>query len=472
MTNSLFITEDAHVLLKQEAGDALLLKGGITSEGFAVIHAFHRGWLPFGYLQDVRGVWWFDGRKNKVTLVSGDAGAFRVLDNDYGLDTLHVYLEDKQIPGADPETFKLLEGSPYFAKDKHRLYVKNGDRFHTWEDIDVETAVAHMDYCMDKDHVLHLYQSLSYANGSKSGLASQLMDAYPSVYGWWHASYDKPEARAKRIQGNWFKTDRAVFYASESGAAGRTGTHQVFNLVRGADPVTFKVLDDEYGQDAQGVYCTWRRARAADVRTFEALGGLFGRDAQNVFYNGYAVAGADPASFTVLMPTGSQGLSKDKRQVYHARFGRTFQPFGHPDYILEPLPGADPGSFTVLSENGSWAVDRERVYQWGDPARKLDRDSFVYLFDHGPESWAADKHGLYNANGRRTVKGIDGESFRMLNSFWGKDDHEVFCFRTGGVQRAADAVTFRVTDNDGGAEDARFIYTVTDNNTIKKTKKK
>lgn len=55
MTNSLFITKDVHVLLKQEAGDALLLKGGITSEGFAVIHAFHRGWLPFGYLQDVRG---------------------------------------------------------------------------------------------------------------------------------------------------------------------------------------------------------------------------------------------------------------------------------------------------------------------------------------------------------------------------------------------------------------------------------
>jgi hypothetical protein len=57
--------------------------------------------------------------------------------------------------------------------------------------------------------------------------------------------------------------------------------------------------------------------------------------------------------------------------------------------------------------------------------------------------------GLYNANGRSTVKGIDGESFRMLNSFWGKDDHEVFLLQ-----------------DRRRAEDARFIYTVTDNNTI------
>lgn len=472
MMPELFVIKDNRVLLKQTEGEPVLLKGDITSDGFAVIHIFNRGWLPFGYLRDDQGVWWFDGRKNKVTLVSREADSFRVLDDDYGLSAEHVYLEDKQIPGADPDTFRLLPDSPYFAVDKHRLYVKNGDRFHTWEDIDIETVVAHMDYCTDKDHVLHLFQSLSYANGSKEELAGRLRDTHPDVCGWWHPGYDKSEQGAACIHGNWYSTSAAVFYLEETGASGRKEPRKVYNLIRGADPATFKVLNENYGRDAGGVYCTWRKVNAADPLTFAATDGLFGRDAENIFYNGYVVAGADPATFRSLLQDGHLGLSKDNHQVYHAQFVRTDKPFGHPDYILEPLTGADPESFEVLSENGSWAVDRDTVYQWGSPAKKLDRTSFVYLFNQGPESWAVDRHGLYNANGRRTVKGIDGASFRMLNRFWGKDDHAVFCFATGGVQLAADAATFMVTDDEGGAEDQGFIYSIKDDSTIKKSRKK
>lgn len=473
MTNLLVIDAN-RVMLKPEEGDPVPIKGGITSDGFSIIHWFYRGWLPFGYLRDRQGVWWFDGRKTKTTLVSRgkDADGFQVLDDDYGLDSTHVYLEDKQIPGADPLTFSLLPGSPYFATDKHRLYVKNGDRFHAWDDVDIETAAAQMDYLTDKDHVFHLFQSLSYANGSKKELVSWLQETYPNVRGWWHPDYDRTEQGAVRIRDNWYQTDRAVFYCEGIESAGRKGSRQVFNLVRGADPTTFEALHEQYGRDANGVFCSWRRVVGANPPTFEALGGLFGRDAENIFYNGYPVAGADRETFVPLLSSGHLGLSKDKRQVYHALFARTAAPFGHPDYILEPLPGADPESFAVLSHSGSWAVDRDTVYQWGSPAKKLDQASFAYLFDQGPESWALDKNGLYNANGRRTVKGIDGESFLMLNRYWGKDDHAVFCFATGGVQRAADAATFQVTDDEGGAEDAGFRYAIKEDGTIKKTKKK
>ncbi|OMF96085.1 DKNYY domain-containing protein [Paenibacillus sp. FSL R7-0273] len=470
--SSLFVTEADRVLLRQNEGEPVPLKGGITSEGFSVVHIFNRGWLPFGYLRDTQGVWWFDGRKSKVTLVSREAEGFRVLDEDYGLDAKHVYLEDKEIPGADPDTFRLLPGSPYFSVDKRRLYVKNGDRFHTWDDIDPETAVAKMDYCIDKDHVLHLFNSLSYANGSKGELVEWLRESCPDVCGWWHPDYAMTVQGAEHIQGNWYRTSAAVFYLEELGTSNRREPRQVYNLVRGADPATFEVLSGIYGRDSEGIYCTWRKVSAARTQAFEALGGLYGKDSENIFYNGYRVDSADPDSFQCLLPAGYLGLSKDNQHVYHAVFDRTEPPFGHPDYILEPLPGAEPESFEVLSENGSWAVDRDKVYQWGSPARKLDRASFAYLFDQGPESWAADSNGLYNANGKRTVKGIDGRSFRMLNRFWGKDDQAVFCFATGGVQRAADAATFQVTDDKGGAEDAGCYYTIKTDGTIKKTKKK
>ncbi|WP_042203927.1 DKNYY domain-containing protein [Paenibacillus camerounensis] len=470
--SSLFVTEADRVLLKQNEGEPAQLKGGITSEGFSIIHIFNRGWLPFGYLRDSQGVWWFDGRKSKVTLVSRETEGFRVLDDDYGLDRSHVYLEDKAIPGADPDTFRLLPGSPYFSADRQRLYVKNGDRFHTWDDIDTETAAAKMDYCIDKDHVLHLFNSLSYANSSKGELIEWLRESHPDVGGWWHPDYAKSEQGAENIQGNWYKTASAVFYSEEHGKPNRKEQRQVYNLVRGADPATFEVLSGHYGRDADGVYYTWRKVTAANAQTFKALHGMYGKDDESIFYNGYRVNGADPATFQCLLPTGYLGLSKDKNHVFHATFDRTEPPFGHPDYILVPLPGADPEYFEVLSENGSWAVDRGTVYQWGSPAKKLDRASFVYLFDQGPESWASDCNGLYNANGKRTVKGIDGRNFRMLNRFWGNDGHAVFCFATGSVQRSADAATFQVTDEEGGAEDVSFFYAIKEDGTIKKSKKK
>ncbi|MCG7381318.1 DKNYY domain-containing protein [Paenibacillus sp. ACRRY] len=469
---SLFVIEANRVLLNKEEGEPVVIKGGITSEGFSIIHIFNRGWHPFGYLRDKYGIWWFDGRKTKVTLVSKETTEFRVLDDDYGLASEHVYLEDKLILGADPATFILLPGSPYFAKDKHRLYVKSGDRFHTWDDIDVATTVAHLDFCTDKDHVFHLFDSLSYANGSKDELSSWLRETYPDIHGWWHPDYENTEEGAEQIRENWYRTNYAVFYCEEIGSSNRKGTRTIFNLVKGADPVTFEVLSDQYGRDKESIYCHWRKVSGADAMNFNSLGGLFGSDAENIFYNGYMVAEADRTTFRCLLPSGHLGLSKDALNVYHAQFVRTDSPFGHPDYILKPITGADPESFELLSEQGSWAVDRNAVYQWGNLAKKLDRASFVYLFDEGPESWAVDRQGLYNANGRRTVKGIDGASFRMLNRYWGTDDQSVFCFVTGAVQRAADAATFRVTNDRGGAEDKDFHYEIKDNGTIRKTKKK
>lgn len=467
-----FLTDAGHVLLKREDEEPQRIKGGLTDEGFTVIHSFYRGWLPFGYLRDNKGVWWFDGRKMKASLVSRDAEAFRVLDDDYGVGREYVYLEDKVIPGADPATFTLLTGSPYYAVDKHRLYVKNGDRFHTWEDIDVKTAAAHMDYCVDKDHVLHLFQSLSYANGSKNELVSWLRDTHPDEPGWWNPGYDKPDSGAERIQGSWYRTDKAVFYAEEDRQSVRNKRDCILNLAREADPESFEALSDVYGRDKKGVYCTWRKVCGADPLTMHSLGGLFAKDAKAVYYNGYPVPAADAATFSCLLPSGHLGLSKDKNHVYHAQFARTSRLFGHPDYILEPLPDADPESFEILSGNGSWAIDRDRVYQWGSPAKKMDRESFVFLFEQGPESWAYDRNGLYNANGKRTVKGIDGGSFAMLNRYWGKDDSAVFSFVTGGVQRTADAATFRVIDDNGGAEDKEFLYQLKEDGTIRKVKRK
>ncbi|WP_440114717.1 hypothetical protein [Paenibacillus sp. QZ-Y1] len=56
---------------------------------------------------------------------------------------------------------------------------------------------------------------------------------------------------------------------------------------------------------------------------------------------------------------------------------------------------------------------------------------------------------------------------RRAGLYWGKDDRVVFSFVTGGVYKSANAATFQVTDDIGGAEDPLFRYTV-EGGTVKK----
>jgi DKNYY family len=367
------------------------LKGGIAAEGFEAIHVFRDGWLWAGYLRDATGVWWFHGRTAKAVFVT-DSEVFRVLDDDYGLGAAGVYLEDRLIPGADPDSFELLDNTPYFAKDRHRVYVKGGKQFFHFDRMDVASAVANGPYLADRDHLFHHYSGLSEADDQKDSAEVQqgapdehgillkdwLARHYSHIVGWWHPGYVAPP------------------------------------------------------QDSE----------------IE----LFGRDAQHVYYNGYVVEGADPASFILI----SERFGKDKRHVFQKDFARTSWPFGHPDTVMVAVKNSDPDSFAVFGERGAWACDANQVYLWGEPKKKLDPVTFEFLGETPTNSWARDAAGLYRSNGSLKVAGIDGSTFVALDETWGTDGSSVFCFATGAVARAADAATFRVTGDGAEDDAAQY----------------
>ncbi|TDQ40378.1 DKNYY domain-containing protein [Aureibacillus halotolerans] len=471
MGESFFIHKDSVVLKKEDNEELFPIKGGIVPDSFGVIYVYKRGWLQFAYLKDRKGVWWFNGAKNKVSFVTTEVDGFRVLDDDYGLDSNHLYLEDKLVPGSAPTSFELLQDSPYFARDKNFLYVKSSNHFHVFDDVDVTTLVAFNAYCTDKDHLFHHYDALSYANESKGEVVDWLRENQPELRGWWHPKYEKSADGADQVAFEWYKTEKEIFYRTEAGVKARKNLRSVYNLVRNADVATFEPLDENFSRDSRAVYYQWRMIKGADPKTFKTLGGRFGRDTSKIYYNGYCVDRADPDSFFPYLSTHYLGIAKDKDHVYRNQYTRTSLPFGHPDNILQPIKGAEAASFELLTESGSWAVDAGRVYLWGSHAKKMDRLSFEHLHEDSPQSWAKDRTGLYNANGRRTVKGIDGRSFVMLNSYWGKDNTSVFCFVTGSIQKTADAETFKVTDDVGGAEDATYQYAIV-SGSVKKTKRK
>lgn len=133
------------------------------------------------------------------------------------------------------------------------------------------------------------------------------------------------------------------------------------------------------------------------------------------------------------------------------------------------MKNSHPGSFTRL--NDVWAKDLNNVYCYGKPWPDLDAGTFEFLFTEYPTSYAKCANGLHDANGRRTVKGIDGASFSRLNNFWGKDSSNVYSFKTHRIQKQMDAATFEITDDFGGGRDKSFNYSLGPLSTIIKRKR-
>jgi hypothetical protein len=476
-----FAIDGAQVVLQAENGPAPV-KGGISPKNFAVLHAFARGWLTAAWLKDFRGVWFYHQRAGKAKFVTADSAQFRVLDDDYGLDGQNLYLEDRLVPGADPDTFELLPLSPYFARDRHRLYVKSGAHFFHVEMEDAENLIANGAYVTDRDHLFHHSTGLDlvafardrretthgFPGEGQMALRDWLNRHHPDVAGWWRPDYPHKPEQAKSLGQSWRVSEAAVFHRlRDTDARG----HEIFAdcFARGADPARFRALDDDYGTDGDAVFFRWRKLRGADPATFVTLGGGLGKDETGVWFNGHPVQGADPATFA---PTPTERpYATDARAVYGVTFDRVKKPFGAPDTIMAEIAGCDPKTFRTFGPGGRWAADRAMVLRHGEVEKKIDAASFRFLVATPTNDWACDRTALYRSNGSLVVAGVDGGHFEMLDRHWGGDGKVVFSFVAGAVQKAADAASFRVTDAEGGAEDDKAVYSLCNGQVKRKPKR-
>lgn len=476
-----FTVLDGKVVVIGDGSDAPTpIAGGIDADNFAIINAFCDGYLWAGYLRDVGGIWWFHARNKKALFVTAEADGFRTFDDDYGVSASGVYLEDRLIPDADPASFALVANSTCFARDRSRLYAKDGAHFFHFDELDMDTLVANGPFVGDKDNLFHHGNALTIANNSKLHetvqyslddehdmlLKDWFAKHHPNIIGWRHPDYPHKSDGVQQIAHDWFKAAEAVFHR-ESATTGRN-EDDVFNLLRGANASSFEPLDAEHARDAAHIFCRRRRIAGADAASFKTLGGLFGCDKHPVYFNGYRVHGADPAQFRIFQTERPFGA--DARRVYATTFARTSAPFGHPDDILAPLDKADPQSFQPFGTRGAWAADADRVYLHGEYKKKLDAKSFRFLCETPTNGWAQDANGVYRSNGTMAVAGIDGSSFVKLNDFWGRDEKVVFSFVTGAIQKAIDAASFEIIDDEGGAKDAGGAYRI-ENGAIKKKKR-
>lgn len=204
---------------------------------------------------------------NGTVIPNIDYDTFHPIDADrpvqsgcYAADKHRVFFMGKEIPGADPATFKEVDF--YIGQDKFRVYIKG-------------TPTRIKDYSK-----LSKVGRLMYSDGTN------IYDSHFNVL---------PEADVttfEHISDNWYKDALHVWWSNK--------------LVDGADPGTFRPVP----------VSSYYSGKKAD------MGGDFnyGKDDMHVFWNDSIIPGADAASFEKIdFPDGDSWTVFDRNRVYKGK---------------------------------------------------------------------------------------------------------------------------------------------------------
>lgn len=265
-------------------------------------------------------------------------------------------------------------------------------------------------------------------------------------------------------QFGFYKTKNAVFYLEINYHL----KHSVPTLLFDADYPSFKNLNEFYGKDNKNVFFKSIPILEADVKTFELINNQLAKDKNNYYYNGNKIE-CDYQSFETI--EDYKIFYKDKNTLFSVREVREGKVGMRYEIIttLVAIKKSSPKTFKIISS--VWAKDDNLVYVYGEPFKKADVNTFEYLHIKSHHDWAKDKNHLYNSSVKKIVKGINGSTFQILNKFWGKDENNVLFFHRERIQSSIDSNTFKITDDNGGAIDKNYVYSVDGSGKLKKKKR-
>jgi DKNYY family len=485
------LVKGQHVYAATKYGEDKL---ALSANGLEVLFVDTESHHCEAWLKNADGYFYSAGGKVKKVPTS----QLIVIDRDYAKNEDTVFWQNIPLPNSHPETFRVIDSTNYFAIDSNQLYALSGsaEGVQIWDEVDINSLVFFrpgMPYFADKHHLYYFnWHFIEYKNHFIQHENSDLTNHY--FYHWVNGELvetdlteaQKAEAIAREgtckryLQHNhpnpnaWWACDDAyyenliplknqLFHDGENvyirinkdepsqaiSAAGK----DFFAILPDADLASLVSIDAHYSKDKTSVYHYQRKLKQADLTTFESLGNNFAKDKNGIFFNGYFCAQADAPSFKVI----NERFARDNTQLFAAAHSSKIGKFKGRAYLLCIMDNADADSFEVFNER--WAKDNHNVYCYGKVWKQIDAATFEYLFDSEPNSWAKCKNGVYNANGRKAVKSVDGASFTALNSFWGKDKNAVFSFKTERIAGTIDMHSFEIINNKTGeAQDKKYCY--------------
>lgn len=215
-----------------------------------------------GYYVEGDKVYWYggiDSSTRRQEVVGADAASFKSIDNFYARDKSHVFQGGTVLTGADPASFQMLEG---FTKD----------RSHVWQgDIVISTDPSNFEVFGDggaKDSRAVYCNNGTVLSRDPTNFVILQFDGKGSILAY-------------------SKDSQAVYYGCEP--------------IAGADPATFRRLDNYGGYASDGQLAYWLSAPipGADAGTFRVLNSNdhCAADQEHAYKRNLVIPNVNPAHF-------------------------------------------------------------------------------------------------------------------------------------------------------------------------------
>ena len=401
------------------------------------------------YYKDKNNIYFLNDRDDKMKLEKlnyADPKTFEIINGNFARDDKNLYISGYKLDGIDPKTFETLnyemikdkngvyfleniseenenseiktkklnlkgldlrsfkkvDNSDYYFKDKNSIYYEDSGNLHKIENADLKTF-KDLDYNFAKDK-----NNIYYKNKKLDGIDAASFEKIEFNFikdknRLYKIDEDEEKNEIKlipinekvnlenfeEIGGNYYKDDKNLYHFGEN----------EFKKIEGADPNSFKYDNENYtfiAKDKNNVYFEGEKVKGIDVKSAEGIDGLWIKDKNSVFYRGKKLEKISSNNFNYF----DGGISYDKILVDKNGAYKLLESENQKDKII-PL--------------NSKNIDLKTLERIESPV-----DSSNYF---------KDKNGVYFLNGEKFVKinGADIDSFEVtMRGKYGKDRSNVY----------------------------------------------
>lgn len=232
-----------------------------------------------------------------------------------------------------------------------------------------------------------------------------------------------------------FITENSLFKTDGKNVLSKDG-----EIVKEADPHSFKSLGGYYASDANGVYYGSEKIQDADLETFTVLFWDYAKDKNNAYYMAQKIAHINGGNFKALRP--AYGYAAGDYIVF---------------YCGKPIEGSDPASFHAVGEgkqNDSlyFGADKNNVYLDGKIIPEIDPLTFQHI---GKHFFKDSKHVYADAT---IIKGCSPESVRVLNNYYIADSSDAYFIDEATALPLKSENVRNIQVNDFIATDMKYVY--------------
>ena len=401
------------------------------------------------YYKDKNNIYFLNDRDDKMKLEKlnyADPKTFEIINGNFARDDKNLYIFGYKLDGIDPKTFETLnyemikdkngvyfleniseenenseiktkklnlkgldlrsfkkvDDSDYYFKDKNSIYYEDSGNLHKIENADLKTF-KDLDYNFAKDK-----NNIYYKNKKLDGIDAASFEKIEFNFikdknGLYKIDEDEEKNEIKliplnekvnlenfeEIGGNYYKDDKNLYYFGEN----------EFKKIDGSDPNSFEYDNENYtfiAKDKNNVYFDGEKVKGIDVKSAEGIDGLWTKDKNSVFYRGKKLEKISSNNFNYF----DGGMSYDIILVDKNGAYKLLENENQKDKII-PLD----------SKN----IDLKTLERIESPM-----DSSNYF---------KDKNGVYFLNGEKFVKinGADIDTFEVtMSGKYGKDRNNVY----------------------------------------------